>query len=85
MTAAYQQERLSLLSNSGGSSPALSKARVRYVSFTADGMARIVERAYALNPIAKGKARKRALREVLDRILRDYTPDSSSLLVLEKI
>ena len=40
------------------------------------GMARMVEKAYALNPVAKGKARKRSLQTVLDRILRDYTPDS---------
>jgi hypothetical protein len=43
---------------------------------TAEGMARIVRKAYALNPVAKGKARKRSLQEVLERILRDYTPDS---------
>jgi len=46
-------------------------------------MARIVEKAYALNPVAKGKERKRSLQEVLDRILRDYMPDSSQRL--EKI
>ena len=42
------------------------------------GMARIVQQAYALNPVAKGEARKRSLQEVIYRILRDYTPDSGS-------
>ena len=51
---------------------------------TAEGMARIVKKAYALNPVAKGKARQRTLQQVLDRILRDYTPDSSAS-ALEKI
>ena|SRR5215471_5693785 len=45
---------------------------------TPQGMVRIAEMAYALNPVAKGKERKRSLQEVLDRILRDYTPDSSA-------
>ena len=40
------------------------------------GMAQIAQKAYALNPIAKGKERKRSLQEVMDRILRDYTPNS---------
>jgi LAGLIDADG endonuclease len=53
--------------------------------FTAQGMARIVEKAYALNPVAKGKARKRTLQSVLDRILRDYTPDRDPSLDLRKI
>jgi LAGLIDADG DNA endonuclease family protein len=61
------------------------EAMERKEHHTAQGMARIVEKAYALNPIAKGKARKRALQQVLDRILRDYTPDSSGSLHLEKI
>ncbi len=43
-----------------------------------DGMVRIVEMAYTLNPTSKGKERKRTLREVIDRILRDYTPDSGA-------
>ena len=42
------------------------------------GMARIVQQAYALNPVAKGRARKRPLQHVIDRILRDYTPDSGA-------
>ena len=49
------------------------------------GMARIVKMAYALNPVAKGKARKRTLQQVLERILRDYTPDSDTGLAPEKI
>lgn len=40
------------------------------------GLARIVEKAYALNPDGKGKERKRPLPEVLERILRGHTPDS---------
>ena len=39
------------------------------------GLARIVERAYALNAAGKGKERKRPLPEVLERILRGHTPD----------
>jgi hypothetical protein len=54
------------------------EAMERKEHHTPQGMARIVETAYTMNPVAKGKARKRSLREVLDRILRDYTPDSGS-------
>ena len=46
---------------------------------TPQGMVRIVQKAYALNPVAKGKVRKRSLQEVIGRILRDYTPDSGKL------
>ncbi len=42
-----------------------------------EGLARIVEKAYALNPEAKGKQRKRELKEILSRILRGHTPDAS--------
>ena len=59
------------------------EAMERKEHHTPQGMARIVEKAYALNPVAKGKERKRSLQEVLDRILRDYMPDSSQRL--EKI
>ena len=52
------------------------EAMERKEHFTAQGMVQIVKKAYALNPVAKGKARKRTLKEVLDRILRDYTPDT---------
>ena len=44
--------------------------------WTPQGLARIVEKAYALNPDSKGKERKRELEEVLGRILRDHTPDA---------
>ncbi len=44
-----------------------------------NGMVRIVEMAYTLNPFSKGKARKRSLQDVTDRILRDYTPDTEIL------
>jgi hypothetical protein len=40
------------------------------------GMARIVVKAYAMNPDGKGKARKRPLDEVLARILRGHTSDT---------
>ena len=52
------------------------EAMERKEHHTPQGMARIVQKAYTLNPVAKGKARKRPLQEVIDRILRDYTPDS---------
>ena len=52
------------------------EAMERKEHHTPAGMVRIVEQAYALNPVAKGKARKRSLQQVKDRILRDYTPDS---------
>ena len=39
------------------------------------GLARIVEKAYAMNPDSKGKARSRPLEEVLARILRGHTSD----------
>lgn len=45
---------------------------------TPEGLARIVEKAYALSPAGKGKGRKRPLREVLERILRGHTPDTPS-------
>ncbi len=44
---------------------------------TPDGLARIVEQAYAMNPASKGKQRKRSLQEVTDRILRGHTLDLS--------
>ncbi len=44
---------------------------------TPEGLARIVEKAYAMNPASKGKQRKRTLQEVVERILRGHTPDTS--------
>ena len=55
------------------------EAMERKEHHTAQGMARIVEQAYTLNPVAKGKPRKRPLHEVTARILRDYTPDISAI------
>ena len=54
------------------------EAMERKEHHTPEGMVRIVREAYALNPIAKGKARKRTLAAVIERILRDYTPDSGA-------
>ena len=45
-----------------------------------EGLMRIVRKAYHLNPAAKGKKRKRTLQEVIERILRDYTPDTDKSL-----
>ena len=42
------------------------------------GLARIVEKAYAMNPAGKGRKRSRSLAEVRERILRDCTPDPRS-------
>ena len=53
------------------------RAMERKEHHSRNGMIRIVEMAYALNPAAKGKGRKRPLQKVIDRILRDYTPDSN--------
>jgi LAGLIDADG endonuclease len=39
------------------------------------GLARIVEKAYAMNPAGKGKRRARPLEDVLSRILRGHTSD----------
>ena len=61
------------------------EAMERKEHHTADGMARIVKMAYTLNPVAKSKERKRSLQQVIDRILRDYTPDSGASSVPEKI
>ena len=55
---------------------AIVEAMERKEHHTPHGMVRIVREAYALNPAAKGKGRKRSLSTVIDRILRDYTPDS---------
>ena len=45
---------------------------------SAQGLFRIVEKAYEMNSHSKGKDRKRALEEIKRRILRDYTPDPQS-------
>jgi hypothetical protein len=42
---------------------------------TADGLVRIVEKAYAMNPDSKGRQRLRTLQEVCERILRGHTPN----------
>ena len=44
---------------------------------TREGLARIVKMAYKMNPYSKGKARKRSLEEVLERILRGHTSGAS--------
>ena len=44
-----------------------------------DGLIRLFTLAYQMNPYSKGKERKRSLQEVIDRILRDYTPESPTL------
>jgi hypothetical protein len=43
---------------------------------TPTGLARIVEKVYAMNPHSKGRARLRPLEEVLERILRGHTSDT---------
>lgn len=50
--------------------------------FTVDGMLRIVEKAYAMNPFSKGRQRLRTLEEVRERILRGHTPDAQVILDL---
>ncbi len=50
---------------------------VRKEHQTREGLIRIVRKAYAISEISKGKERKRKLEEVIDRILRDHTPDIS--------
>jgi hypothetical protein len=54
------------------------EAMDRREHWTPEGLARIVEKAYAMNPASKGKERKRTLQEVTERILRDHTPDTST-------
>ena len=44
---------------------------------TREGLIRIVRLAYEMNPASKGKPRKRTIDEVVERILRDHTPDTS--------
>jgi LAGLIDADG endonuclease len=61
------------------------EAMERREHLTPPGMVQIVEKAYALNPVSKGKERKRSLQEVTDRILRDYTPDSGPIEAPEMI
>jgi hypothetical protein len=41
-----------------------------------EGMIRIVEKAYAMNSAGKGKKRGKSLKEIVERILRDHTPDT---------
>src|SRR2546421_8091126 len=55
------------------------EAMERKEHHTPQGMAGIVQKAETLKPGAKGKSRKRPLQEVIDRILRDYTPDSGEM------
>ncbi len=43
-----------------------------------EGLIRLFTLAYRMNPNSKGKEHKRTLQEVIDRILRDYTPESSA-------
>ena len=43
--------------------------------WTKEGMIRIIRLAYTMN--LEGKQRKRDIQEVIDRILRDYTPDTA--------
>jgi hypothetical protein len=45
---------------------------------TREGLIRIVRLAYEMNPASKGKPRKRTIDEVVERILRDHTPDTSA-------
>jgi len=52
------------------------EAMERKEHHTPQGMVQIAREAYALNPAAKGKVRKRTLQEVIDRILRDYMPNA---------
>ena len=40
-----------------------------------EGLARIIEKAYSMNPAGKGKRRSRPLDEVRSRILRGHTSD----------
>jgi LAGLIDADG DNA endonuclease family protein len=48
--------------------------------FTPDGLVRIVEKAYAMNPNGKGRERFRPLSEVRERILRGHTSDIQLVL-----
>ncbi len=43
---------------------------------TQEGLIRLFTLAYQMNPYSKGKERKRSLQEVIERILRDHTPES---------
>jgi LAGLIDADG endonuclease len=45
---------------------------------TADGLVRIAEKAYAMNPDSKGRQRIRTIEEVRERILRGHTPNIPS-------
>ncbi len=56
------------------------EAMERKEHWTPEGLARIVEKAYAMNPTTKGKERKQKLSEVLSRILRDHTPDTPDVV-----
>jgi hypothetical protein len=44
-----------------------------------EGMVRIVQRAYTMNPGSKGKERKHTLQELQERILRGHTPDTQAI------
>jgi len=50
--------------------------------FSVDGMIRVVEKAYEMNPSSKGRQRLRTLTEVRERILRGHTPDAQLFLKL---
>ena len=45
--------------------------------FYADGLIKLLKKAYEMNPFSKGKERKRTLEDVIKRILRGHTPEST--------
>jgi hypothetical protein len=55
------------------------EALARKEHTTPEGLARLIKKAYAMNPYSKGKKRCRPLCQVLDKILRDHTPDNKKI------
>jgi len=51
------------------------EAMNRKEHLTPDGLMRVIEMAYAMNPNSKGRARLRTLPELRERILRGHTSD----------
>jgi hypothetical protein len=51
------------------------EAMQRKEHLTPDGLVRVIEKAYAMNPNSKGRERLRTLPELRERILRGHTSD----------
>ena len=71
-SAGNQQERLS---RDESAKWFLAGFMDRKEHLTPDGLVRVIEMAYTMNPNSKGRERLRTLSELRERILRGHTSD----------